>query len=91
MAIRKAPFTSFVVFTLTLNAAEAIDNSKVFDGDPFQSPREAVEVATDPNSREYFSPEQNIRAPLTTVTASISGDGPVPPWDVSNRQLLSRS
>jgi hypothetical protein len=35
MAIRKAPFTSYVVFTLTINAAEAIDNSKVFDGDPF--------------------------------------------------------
>jgi hypothetical protein len=90
MAINtKAPFTSLVVFTFTLNAIVAIDNSKFSGGNLFQSPLEAVEIATSADSREYFTPEQKISAPIMTTTAAdVSSRGQVPPWDVTSGQLV---
>jgi hypothetical protein len=87
--LKKTPL-AFALFTATLNLVVAFDNSHLWGGDPFRPPRKAVEIATSTNSREYVSFEQKIRAPLTTVTASISSDGPVPSWDVTSRQLLFR-
>jgi hypothetical protein len=87
---RKTPL-AFTLVALTLNGVGAFHNSHFWGGDPLQAPRKAVDIATSQSSREYFSPALKIRAPLMTVTASVLSDGPVPAWDVSSGQLLSKS
>ena len=66
--IRKTALT-FTLVALTLNGAVVIDNSKVLGGNPFLW-RDAVDVSTNPNSPAYFSFEQTIAVPITTVVAA---------------------
>lgn len=84
---KKTPLVIFALYALMLNGNRALDNSHFLDGDPFQPPRRAAEIATSTNSREYGSLEQKLRAPLMTVTTNISSDGPVPSWDITSGQL----
>ena len=84
-----SPRLAFTLGALALNSAVVIDNSKFWGGSPFSEPRKAVEVATWTNSRAYFSFEQTIAVPVTTITAADVSSGPVPPWEVTSGQLVS--
>ena len=54
---------------------------------PFSKWREAVQASTSPNSPAYFSFEQSIDAPVTTVTTNVSS-GPSLPCDVPAGQMI---
>lgn len=84
----KAPFTSLVVFTFTLNAIVAIDNSKFLGGNPFLW-HDAVDISVNPNSPAYYSFGQIPSAPVLTIMATdVSSRGQIPPWDVTSGQLV---
>ena len=79
----------FILLASMLNGERVIDNSKIFGGNPLQSPRDAVEIATSIDSREYFTLEQKISAPIMTITAAdVSSRGHGPPWDITSSQLI---
>jgi hypothetical protein len=86
----KTPLFTFVAPMLALNLDVAIDNSHVLGGDPFQPPRDAIEIASSTDSLQYFTPEQNISVPVMTITAAdvSSRGGTILPWNVVSRQLI---